>query len=857
MRLRLIYYRFRLASLQVLELQKLRQQVLRPSDVAEIINTLPRGIAESYERILDCIPRTLFEECLAALRWLAYSQRPLFIEELVDACVLTPLVPSAFPFFDARRRLHHMDLVNNLVGLAIVEPYLESTRSTIPFAKHTVSLAHLSVREYLVPSQSSPLNRREIVCLFEARLVHSNIARACLAYLSACSLVETPLLAGFTLRDYAWNWWAAHSAAGVFEDAVQATNYALKLFNTVVFQLIYDDTEEASSNLMNAQSHLQDLTSWLQGEDQGALLSVLKNQDFLYVDAKERRFPWEGPSSMTGNLPKSARALRLLILHPSKSNVAETPLTCSICIDTLDNKPVYSALAPSYDISWTSERKVQDIDRVRVHGMAFNIPPNLASALRRLRSNKSARVLWVDELCIATGNPDEHSKQARLMFDIYRNAAEVAWWVGEEDEYSNEAMESLRASTTRIQETATGAIPDLPNSSNKSVCLEMFFQRRAWSQLWTLQEIIYANKVSLYCGAAAVPVDWDSIGNILSLHIHDEKNRLRDGEYNLRTNPRSHAATLQRLRRDHLRGTHHGLLELLRLTLAHRCSTPHDRIYSLLSLHPKSDRDNELLQVDYTKSPAGLYALTAHYIIIKSKDLRILSYVSPGFNPWAAQVYQMWIPRWDDFQLPLVASELYTADAGLPKPRIYEFFNNGEGLIVDGFLVDTIARFFEPWREGEWRRVIPSMDRLDSKRIPEGQSSIEACWRTLLGDQLVDETGHRHRISEDTRFVEEDYSHPDDVQTFAHLRGCSSFLTVNGFIGYTRNGAKSGDIVVILPGVRTPFVARIDQYVSQFSDRLFHAISRVERYVLRVNCSRNMFNIPESGCADSEKFHSR
>lgn len=430
--------------MQLLELQKLRLQVLRTSDVAEIINTLPQGVAESYERILNCIPRTLFEECLTALKRLTFSQRPLFIEELVDACVLTPLAPSTFPSFDAKRRLRHMDLVNNLVGLATVEPYLESTRSTIPFAKHTVSLAHLSVREYLVSSQSSPLDKAEIACAFEARLVHRIIARACLSYLSACSLVETPLLTDYMLKDYAWHWWAAHAAAEVFEDAVQATNYALRLFNTVVFRSIYHDSEESSSDMMDAQSHLQDLISWLQPKDQGALLSVLTNEGFPSVKSNKHRNLWKSPSTMIGNLPKTARALRLLILHPSNP---EDPLRCSIYIDTLDNKPVYWTLA--YKMSL--DERAQDTNRIRVHGMAFTVSPDLASVLRRLRSDKSARVFWIDELCVAREDLRERSEQAKLMSDIYHNAVTVAIWLGVEDEYSNEAMEPLEVTPIKTK----------------------------------------------------------------------------------------------------------------------------------------------------------------------------------------------------------------------------------------------------------------------------------------------------------------------------------------------------------------------------------------------------------------------
>lgn len=285
---------------------------------------------------------------------------------------------------------------------------------------------------------------------------------------------------------------------------------------------------------------------------------------------------------------------------------------------------------------------------------------------------------------------------------------------------------------------------------------------------------------------------------------------LRDGEYNLRSNPRTYAATLQLLRRDHLRGIHHGLLELLRLTRTHRCSSKHDRIYSLLSLLLKSDRDNELLQVDSTKSPAEVYASAAQYIITKSKNLQILSYISPDSTSDIQKV-QTWVPHWDSLRSPLLDFNLYTADAGLPKACKYEFSKHGRKLIVDGFRVDTIENIIIiPLGVENWRSLVPSINSDMIKQIPEGQSSIEACWRTMLGDQLVDDKGHRHRICKDTRFVGDDCSQPDQLQALDPLRNRCIFYTKKGFIGYTESGARWGDIVVILPGARIPLVARLN-----------------------------------------------
>ena len=836
--------------MQILEVQKCRQQTLRTSDVEVILRTLPRGVEECYERMLKQIPRNIFEECKTALKWLAFSQRPLYVEELVDACVLTL---SAFPSFDSSQRLCPMDILNNLVGLATVEPDLANTKGTILPAKHTVSLAHLSVQEFLVPSRPSQLNNLDRICAFEAQPTHREIARACLAYLSTCSLVNSALLNEYTLRDYAWHLWATHAASGILKDAVEATRYALRLFNTIVYDGIYGDSEKASSETMNAQGHFHDLISWLQPTHQSALLSVLKNANFPYVDTNRNLNGGNSPLVVRRNLPKAARVLRLLILHPaSNANVHDTPLECSICVDTLDNEPAYSALSYvwSDDVPYTydSEDRVRETF-IQLHGRPFAIGRNLASALSRLRYNEIPRILWVDALCIVMEDLAERAEQVTLMSDIYRSAIEVAAWVGNEDAYSDKAIRLLDASANGIDEADEIVESDSPNcptgfrvgyyrklgpitrhapeagisirsesrhsrgsEGSNMYCLDVFFQRLFWKRSWILQEIICAKKVTLYCGIASASVDWDKVKNIRSLHVQIEYSCFGADE----NDPRLQAATLQQLRRDRLGGVSHGLLELLDLTRTHHCTVPHDRIYSLLSLLPKSDRDNELLIVDYAKSPAEVYALATQFIIAELKNLRVLLYTSARLDT----SLPTWVPDWSHLRPSTLDTDLYTADAGLSTALKYQFSKTGRKLLIEGFLVDIIETADERWNDEftslhqneVWQRVF-RMNNIGIRRSPEGQSSMEACWRTLLGDQLMDRKGNRHRIDKDNRFRPDDKSKRDQVfllsiQKLAHLKDQCIFHTVEGFGGFTHHSAKKGDMVVILPGAKLPLVVR-------------------------------------------------
>ena len=750
-----------------------------------------------------------------------------------------------------------MDLLNNLVGLATVEPYLANNSSTILPAKYTVALAHLSVQEYLVPSRPSLSNNRDRICAFEAHLAHREIARACLAYLSACSLADSSILIGYTLKDYAWHWWATHAAASEpLNDPVHATKYALRLFNTIVYEGIYGHSERASRDTLDAQGHFQDLISWLQPTHHGALLSVLKNASFPYV-ATNRNPNWEfSPLGVRRYLPKSARVLRLVILHPARNiDIHETPLECSICVDTLDNEPVYSALSyvgsDNVPYTYDSEDRVREPDFIQLHGRPFAIGQNLVSALRRLRSDERSRILWVDALCIVMEDLAERAEQVSLMSYIYRSAIEVIAWVGMEDAYSDKAIRLLDASANEIDEA--DAIPESDSSNfpirfqgqhsrswspmalqppeargwtpsefrnprgsegSNIYCLDVFFQRRFWKRSWILQEIICANKVILYCGTASASVDWDKLKNLRSLHVQKEYSCLGDDEYD----PRLQAVVLQQLRRGQLCGISHGLLEFLQLTHAHRCTDPRDKIYSLISLLPESDRDNELSRVNYTITRAEVYALATQFIIAKSNNLEVLSCTPAHFDT----SLPTWVPDWNHLRPSILNTDLYTADAGLSDGLKYQFSKAWEEILIDGFLVDTIETADERWDDGlislhqveVWQRVF-RMNNLGIRQFPEVQSSMEACWRTLLGDRLVDRKGYPHRIDKDNRFQPDDKSQREQVfllslQKLAHLRDQCFVITSKGFVGFTHHSAKKGDMVVILPGARMPLVVRAD-----------------------------------------------
>ncbi|KAF8535856.1 hypothetical protein BDD12DRAFT_808232 [Trichophaea hybrida] len=83
------------------------------------------------------------QETLRSLMWLAFSERPLRIEELAEAIVLNP---QSDPYFDPEERFPDPHNILRILGSLV-------TISPSPDAAEKIRLTHFSVKEYLLSSR--------------------------------------------------------------------------------------------------------------------------------------------------------------------------------------------------------------------------------------------------------------------------------------------------------------------------------------------------------------------------------------------------------------------------------------------------------------------------------------------------------------------------------------------------------------------------------------------------------------------------------------------------------------------------------------------------------------------------------
>ncbi|KIW29891.1 uncharacterized protein PV07_05677 [Cladophialophora immunda] len=119
------------------------------SSIQKALTELPETLDKTYERILDGIPRSNKGDARSILQWLAYSKRPLTLEEVAEAAILRPREDSMNPeeLCDPSEVLR---ICRSLVTL--------STETVLICARFwevkVVRFAHFSVLEYLTSGRS-------------------------------------------------------------------------------------------------------------------------------------------------------------------------------------------------------------------------------------------------------------------------------------------------------------------------------------------------------------------------------------------------------------------------------------------------------------------------------------------------------------------------------------------------------------------------------------------------------------------------------------------------------------------------------------------------------------------------------
>lgn len=165
---------------------------------------MPTTLDDTYGRILSRIGKNDVGRAQRILQWLAFSARPLFIEELAEVVAIDVIPDSGFDRDEVLvNPLEVLDICSSLI--TVTDREQEGWGSV----SQTITLAHYSVKEYLTSDRikQGPLNQysmQEVEC-------HCSIAMASLKYLMQFQqpLSEEALVMSVLAR-YSAKFWSSH-----------------------------------------------------------------------------------------------------------------------------------------------------------------------------------------------------------------------------------------------------------------------------------------------------------------------------------------------------------------------------------------------------------------------------------------------------------------------------------------------------------------------------------------------------------------------------------------------------------------------------------------------------------------------
>ncbi|KAG7004590.1 hypothetical protein G7Y79_00024g055400 [Physcia stellaris] len=130
------------------QLQAIRR-CRKPKELSRALNEPPRDLHEFYARELANVENNAMEDVRKLLLWMAFPQRPLAIEEVVE--ILAVDVKSDPPCFDEEDRMHRPEDILRLCGSLVSTSTALDRRDTMDDGAETLHLtaAHASVVDFL------------------------------------------------------------------------------------------------------------------------------------------------------------------------------------------------------------------------------------------------------------------------------------------------------------------------------------------------------------------------------------------------------------------------------------------------------------------------------------------------------------------------------------------------------------------------------------------------------------------------------------------------------------------------------------------------------------------------------------
>ena len=543
------------------------------------------------------------------------------------------------------------------------------------------------------------------------------------------------------------------------------------------------------------------------------------------------------------------REIRLLRLFPG---TGDEPLEGKILHTNLDSAGPYSAISYVWGVP------LRPYKLGTAEGM-FLLMASLNSALKQIRDEETAILVWADAICINQTDGYEKAIQIRLMQDIFRRATQVIAWIGNESDGSDIVMRTLLQIRTlvmrpavwpkslpRVPFTWTGNIPSLTDNIWEDIV--KFFERDWFRRVWVIQELVLASRVRVICGTW--DLSWGDIFIALETCLKristQPLSHLPLRHFITSTNPAYALGTTRRMLRNVKLSRDFCLLNLLE-KFAHTDATQeHDKLFALLGI--SLDAADEVFNPDYSSTLETVVRRYANEFVLRGNAMELL------YKSGASKSYDFcsWIPKWTGREHRKTISTWHGArgrfcTSGTTAPQTRSLPNSPNKLEVIGVRFDSISRLCPTTtNEKDIISVVNILygmiDKACVKGYPTGEQAKDLKLKVPIGNALTPCSDDMAPFDIDIIQVQEgnkvfnwakgfspigsvqdlvNFLHkPQDnrqegwkywttAATFAQRLSNGRFcITKRGYVGMVPYEAKIGDEICLFHGGAVPFVLR-------------------------------------------------
>jgi hypothetical protein len=530
---------------------------------------------------------------------------------------------------------------------------------------------------------------------------------------------------------------------------------------------------------------------------------------------------------------------RYLTLHSGRE---EDPLACSLHTVHIQDAPQYEAI--SY--VWGSN----NLDHPIVcNDTELHITRNLSMVLRRLRHPHVPRVLWADSICINQADWEEKGHQVAMMSEIYRSAACVLIYMGEDSQKNGSQVKSLVEDISDMIDEEKKKIDTSAWNTFPYPKVNTFVGDPRWGSLWTLLKQEWFTRGWVVREAALAQqgsVIWDRIEFSWERLMLALIWSLSRGEFAIDLGRVVLKAALLHLRAfadQHVTAVrclfpkngpeHMSLLQYLHDGRMLQLSNPRDRLYAFVDLPTAEGRLKIIPRYDDTPLKAYHDFAVAYTDVFNS--LSVLGYVDHDAQTLITKV-PTWVPRWDYLRNGppsfVEADEPLTSRSGT---RTILSLLGRAILKVQGVVLDQVQFVTDVFHEpditvesvvGLWTTV-----ETRASDTPYRGSLLQAFIATLTArcHQGDWETWQREHVVYTQHLMKAQNIDGDCVDRVADIEasrmhaqireilpGKRFVVTSRGYLGLGPAVAQVGDSCAIIFGCRSPCVLRPTEKENYF-----------------------------------------